>query len=215
MKIEPGSKWVMTGDSITDSGRARPIGEGLFGALGTGYVSMIDGLIRATYPESNIRIVNTGQSGDNVADLKARWLSDVVALKPDWLSVMIGTNDVWRQFDVPLQPEAHVLPNRYEEIYEELIVQTKPSLKGLILATPFYIEPNRSDAMRARIDEYGEIVRRLATKHDSVFVDTQAAFDRVMESIYPATIAWDRVHPNQIGVAILAKAFLKAIDFEW
>jgi lysophospholipase L1-like esterase len=108
-----------------------------------------------------------------------------------------------------------VLPDRYQAIYEELIAQTKPTLKGLILATPFYIEPNRSDPMRKRMDEYGEIVKALAARHDAIFVDTQAAFDQVLEYIYPATIAWDRVHPNHIGVAILAKAFLSAVGFDW
>jgi hypothetical protein len=38
MLIAPHSKVVMTGDSITDCGRARPVGEGLGGALGNGYV---------------------------------------------------------------------------------------------------------------------------------------------------------------------------------
>jgi len=146
--------------------------------------------------------------------LQARWPTDVLEIKPDWLSIMIGTNDVWRQFDCPLQPETHVLSDRYEAIYEELITQTKPLLKGLILATPFYVEPNRTDPMRKRMDEYGEIVKSLAARHDAILVDTQAAFDRVLEHIYPATIAWDRVHPNHIGVAVLAKAFLHAVGFE-
>ncbi len=44
MRIEAGSKLVMIGDSITDTERARPVGEGLFGALGRGYVSFVDGL---------------------------------------------------------------------------------------------------------------------------------------------------------------------------
>jgi hypothetical protein len=34
MIIQPGSKLIMIGDSITDSGQARPVGEGLFDALG-------------------------------------------------------------------------------------------------------------------------------------------------------------------------------------
>ena len=34
MKIAPHSKVVFIGDSITDCERARPVGEGLFGALG-------------------------------------------------------------------------------------------------------------------------------------------------------------------------------------
>ena len=46
-------------------------------------------------------------------------------------------------------------------------------------------------------------------------VDTQAAFDEVLETYYPATIGWDRVHPNQTGNMILARAFLKSVGFQW
>src|SRR5579883_725116 len=191
MKLSQGTKLVMIGDSITDCGRAQPVGEGLFDALGKGYVSLIDALLGAVFPDLGVRIVNMGTSGNTVRDLKARWQRDVIDLKPDWLSVMIGINDVWRQFDLPKQLEAGVPLDAYEATLNELVAQTKPLLKGLILATPFYIEPNRDDAMRRRMDEYGAVVKRLAHKHDAVFVDTQAAFDEVLKHYYAATLAWD------------------------
>ena len=37
-------KLVILGDSITDCGRARPVGEGLPGALGNGYVNLFDAM---------------------------------------------------------------------------------------------------------------------------------------------------------------------------
>ena len=49
----------------------------------------------------------------------------------------------------------------------------------------------------------------------TVFVDTQAAFDRLLTTYYPATINWDRVHPNPTGSALLARVFLAAIGFDW
>jgi len=215
MKLSQGTKLVMIGDSITDCGRAQPVGEGLFDALGKGYVSLIDALLGAVFPDLGVRIVNMGTSGNTVRDLKARWQRDVIDLKPDWLSVMIGINDVWRQFDLPKQLEAGVPLDAYEATLNELVAQTKPLLKGLILATPFYIEPNRDDAMRRRMDEYGAVVKRLAHKHDAVFVDTQAAFDEVLKHYYAATLAWDRVHPTLTGHMVLARAFLSALDFSW
>ena len=85
MLIESGSKLVMIGDSITDCGRAQPVGEGLFGAIGNGY------------------------------------------------SIMIGTNDVWRQFDSPLQSELHVPYDKFESTLDVLVRDTLPTLKGLVL----------------------------------------------------------------------------------
>jgi len=211
MRLEPESKLVMIGDSITDCGRARPVGEGLFDALGNGYVQYVDALLGAIRPQMRIRVVNMGVSGDTVRHLYARWQTDVLNLRPQWLSVMIGANDVWRQFDSPLQKEIHVGLDEYESTLDRLIAQTLPHIQGLVLMTPFYIEPNRRDPMRARMDEYGAAVRRLAAKHGALLADTQAAFDAALEHYYPATLGWDRVHPNHIGHMIIARCFLDAI----
>lgn len=215
MVIQPGSKLVMIGDSITDSDRARPVGEGLFEAGGKGYVSLVDALLTSTIPGQRIRVVNMGCSGNNVRDLKARWQSDVLDLKPDWLSICIGINDVWRQFDLPLQPESHVPLDEYTRTLDELVTRTQPKLRGLILMTPYFIESNRADPMRATMDRYGKAVRQLAEKYQAILVDTQAAFDAVLAHVHPMTLAWDRVHPTRVGHMILARAFLQAIGYSW
>src|SRR6187549_1184127 len=115
LRLQKGEKLVMIGDSITDVGRARPIGEGRADdALGRGYVMMVDALLGAVYPERMIRVINMGVSGNTTRDLKTRWQTDVLDLKPDRLSIMIGANDVWRQFDTPL-PEYAVPPGEFED----------------------------------------------------------------------------------------------------
>jgi lysophospholipase L1-like esterase len=214
MKIAPGSKLLFIGDSITDAER-NPQGEGLFDALGKGYVAQVDALLGIVYHRHAVRVVNKGISGHTVRDLKARWQQDVLDHRPDWLSINIGINDVWRQFDLPHMKELHIGIQEYEETLNELIDRSRPSLKGLILMTPYYIEPNKSDAMRAMMDEYGAAVKRSAARTGAVFVDTQSAFDTVLKSYYPATLAWDRVHPTTKGVMVISRAFLNAVDFDW
>jgi lysophospholipase L1-like esterase len=214
VKLSTGDKLVFIGDSITDCGRARPAGEGR-DALGNGYVSLVAALLTAVCPERRIRVVNMGISGNTVRHLKARWETDVLELRPDWLSIMIGINDVWRQFDQPLLPHTHVYIEEYEATLRALVAETRPTLKGLVLMTPFYIEPGRDDAMRATMDRYGAVVRRAAAEHDAVFVDTQAAFDAVLRHLYPAVLAGDRVHPGAAGHMVLARAFLNAVGFRW
>jgi lysophospholipase L1-like esterase len=215
MLVSARSKFLFIGDSITDAGRNRPVAEGLFDPLGKGYVAQVNALLNAAYPDRPIRVTNTGCSGNTVRDLKARWQTDVLDLKPDWLSIMIGTNDVWRQFDLPLFPEAAVSPEEYEQTLDALVGATKPQLKGLVLLTPFYLEPQQSDAMRARMDEYGRIVLAVAKKHGAIGVDTQAAFDRALKHQHSSCLSWDRVHPNSIGHMIIARAVLDAIGFVW
>ncbi len=212
MKIPCNRMLLMIGDSITDCGRVRPIAESVGWDLGNGYVALVNALLGATCPEQKIRIRNMGVSGNNVRDLAARWQADVLDARPDWLSIMIGINDVWRQFDSPLQVEWHVRLDEYASTLEQLVGATRPQLEGLVLLTPYFIEPNRADPMRAMMDQYGEVVRDLARRYDAVFVDIQAAFDEVLTKVHPMALAGDRVHPTLAGHMIIAQAFLKALQ---
>lgn len=214
MIFEKGNKILFIGDSISDYDRARPVGEGLFDAWGKSYVANVGALLGCTYPELHLRIVNMGIGGNQVRDLEARWQTDVMDQRPDWVSVLIGINDVWRQFDSPTIPESHVSEASFRETYERLIQRTLPTVRGMILMTPYFMEPNRLDPMRARMDAYGAIVRELAEKYGLIFVDLQAAWDRLFEHMHPCAIAWDRIHPNQIGCMYIARQFLAAIGFD-
>ena len=211
MLFEKNDTVLFIGDSISDYDRAKPVGEGLFNAWGHSYVACAGALLNCMYPELGLRVVNMGISGNQVRDLKARWQSDVLDRKPDWVSVLIGINDVWRQFDSPQMPECHVLPEEYERTYRELIERTLPHVKGMILMTPYYMEPNTRDPMRARMDQYGAIVKKLAEEFSLTFVDLQAGWDRLFQYMHSTNIAWDRVHPNQTGCMYIAKQFLSAV----
>ena len=216
MHLPDHAKLLFIGDSITDAGR-EPDGEPTpWGSpgLGRGYVSLVESWLVATRAEARIRVLNRGTSGNTVLDLARRWQADVLDLKPDFVCVLIGINDVWRQFDTPLRTETHVLPEIYGHTLASLVSRTLPALPpggGLLLASPFFIEPNRADPMRVRMDEYGAIVRRTAASHGAHFLDTQAAFDAVLAHVHPMSLAWDRIHPQPAGHMILARAFLSAL----
>ena len=214
MLFEKDDMVLFIGDSISDYERARPVGEGLFNAWGHSYVACAGALLNCMYPELGLRVVNMGIGGNQIRDLKVRWQSDVLDLHPDWVSVLIGINDVWRQFDCPQMPETHVPLEEYEETYEELIKETLPQVKGMILMTPYYMEPNTADPMRARMDEYGAVVKKLAEKYQLTFVDLQTGWDRLFQHMHSTNIAWDRVHPNQTGCMYIAKQFLSAVGAE-
>jgi lysophospholipase L1-like esterase len=213
VKIHPNSTLLMIGDSITDCGRVSPAAEIVRDSLGYGYVKLIHNMLAATCPRQHIHIINGGISGNTVRNLAARWQSDVLDLKPDWLSILIGINDVWPKFD-PCQPdEWYVSIEEYEYTLEHLIRTTRPQLKGIVLMTPYCIEPNRADPMRAMMDRYGDVVRRLAGQYQAILVDTQAAFEEFLTEVSPLTLALDRVHLKPAGHMILAEAFLKAVEY--
>lgn len=208
-------KIVFTGDSVTDMDRKRPIGEGISDNLGRGYVRVIESLISAYYPEVFLRIANTGCSGNTSRHLLERFQTDVIDLKPDYISICIGINDVWRQFDMPAFPEAAVFPDEYESNVEKMIVMSKNAAKGVFILSPYYIEPDSDDYMRNRMNEYVEICRKLSEKHGCVFIDLQKMFEDYCKIRHSSFIAWDRVHPNQIGATLIAREFLRHVDFDY
>lgn len=215
MIFKQNSKVVMIGDSITDCNRTRPIGEGNQGAHGDGYVNLINAFLSITYPKQNIRIVNMGISGNTVRDLNNRWQTDVFDLNPDYVSIMIGINDVWRQLDRPYGVEKHVSIDEYRSTLENLIKATKSRVQEVILISPYFIELNKFDKMRQMMDEYRGVVKSLALKYQTHYVDVQDAFDDVLSHFHSSYFAWDRVHPNTAGHMLIAKAFLTGIGFDW
>ena len=58
-------------------------------------------------------------SGNKVVDLRNRWQKDAIEMKPDWLSILIGLNDVRRAGNsaVPLQ--------KWEEDYRFMLEHSR------------------------------------------------------------------------------------------
>ena len=116
---------------------------------------------------------------------------------------------------MPLYPGEHIGLEEYENNLVQMINSISDKVKGIVLCTPFFIESNTEDAMRKRMDEYSVVVKKLSDNYNTVFVDTQAAFNEALNCQYSAKLSWDRVHPNNTGHMIIARAFLKAIGYEF
>jgi lysophospholipase L1-like esterase len=215
MIFENYDRIVFAGDSVTDMQSNNPVGEGLFDSLGFGYVRIVSNLLASCYPELTIRVTNSGISGHTSRNLLERFDRDVVDLNPDWVSICIGINDVWRQFDLPAFRKEHILPEEYERNVEEMILKVKGKVKGIFILSPYLMEPNENDMMRKRMDEYVAICARLAEKHGCIYVDFQKMYADYCSIRHSSYIAWDRVHPNQIGSTLMAKEFLKHCDFDF
>lgn len=215
MIFENYDRIVFAGDSVTDMGSTQPVGEGLFDNVGRSYVRVVENMLASYYPEVNVRVTNSGISGNTSRDLLARFDRDVVDLSPDWVSICIGINDVWRQFDCPAMRDTHVLPDEYEKNVEEMLLKVKDKAKGVFLITPYIIEPNSDDMMRKRMNEYVEICVRLAEKHGCVLVNFQKMYEDYCKIRHSSYIAWDRIHPNQVGATLMAREFLKYCDFDY
>ena len=114
---------LFQGDSITDCGRSRdvvPVNTG----LGNGYALMIAAQLLSARPTEGLRFVNRGISGNRIVDLYARIKADVINLKPDILSVLIGVNDTWHEFG---SGNGVAVP-KFERVFREFLAETREAL---------------------------------------------------------------------------------------
>jgi lysophospholipase L1-like esterase len=206
---QAGQTIVMTGDSITDCGRFEDPQ-----ALGYGYVRQTVGLVRARYPERHLHILNTGIGGNCVDDLQGRWQADVLDHQPDWVTIMIGINDLHRTKDGIKE----LPPTAFEDGYRDILDQTRALGARLVLIDPFFMAlAADGDAYRAevldRLPGYLAVVAKLAAEFEAIHVRTQEAWRRVLAT-YPAS-GWcdEPVHPNNDGHFVMASALLAALGF--
>jgi lysophospholipase L1-like esterase len=133
-------KLLFIGDSITDCGRRNEP----FAPYGQGYVHLARAFLLARYPELGLEVVNRGIGGNTVRDLAARWETDVIAEQPDWLSVKIGINDVWRT--IAGRTGEAVPLTEYRSTYTALLQQTRERTSArLILMEPYVVAPPVGD----------------------------------------------------------------------
>ena len=195
---------VFAGDSTTDACKGAD-------GLGNGYVRIVRNALVAFRPCQEFTIVNAGISGNKSADLLERWDRDVTAHKPDIVFCMIGINDVWRHFDYFDPSDKFVSAETYEQNLEKICEKAK-EVERFMFMLPFYMESNRADEMRTMTDQFAAVMKNVAKKYGRPVLDTQSAFDEYMKSRSGQSISWDRVHPNEFGSMLLARAILKEIN---
>lgn len=196
------------GDSITDCGRREP----LFAPLGDGYVRVIHDLLQAGYPELKLSVVNKGISGDTVLDLKSRWKTDVLNIKPDWLFIYIGINDVWRFYEGD-RDEAVALPEftkAYKVIIDNALTNTTATIR---LISPFLAENDTNAPFRAKLGVYQEEIDKIGEEFEIPVVHLQPAVDWAMLSKPWDYWTNDRVHPTREGHMLIALTILRACGF--
>ena len=198
---------VFIGDSITDAGRL----EKPYRPLGYGYVHFVANWLLAKYPELNLNIINTGVSGNTIRDLKRRWEKDCLNHKPKILSVMIGINDVCRQYNN--RPDDAVLHDEYELTYKQLLSQLKENFNcQLVLMEPFLLCDNKENPVYNTLKDYIDTVDDLAKQFDAILVPLQKTIDKKIKTISPNLWSDDMVHPFLWAHAWIAQRWLEATE---
>ena len=207
---------LFMGDSITDCSRSRE--NDTF--KGYGYVTMTVGELNAREPYT-YTCYNRGISGNRIVDVYARMRQDLINLKPDYLSILLGVNGVWHECNYQNGVDAE----KFEMVYDLLLTEIRRELPNvkIMLLEPFFLPgfathdvpecPGRLEFYKQEIPLRQAAVARLAKKHNTVFVPLQEIFDR-LEATAPGEGHWlrDGVHPTAAGHTILKNEWLKAFE---
>ena len=206
---------LFQGDSITDCGRNRE-NDG----LGLGYANFVTAALTAREPDRYI-CKNRGISGNRVVDLYARIKLDMINLKPDYMSILIGVNDVWHE----VSRQNGVDADKFEMVYCLMIEELKqalPQLKIMILG-PFVLPgsatvdteevPDRLSYFQREVALRAEAAKRVAEKYDLTYVPLQEVFDKANADA-PEMGYWlrDGVHPTAAGHELIKREWLKAYE---
>jgi acyl-CoA thioesterase-1 len=203
MLIEANERILFTGDSITDCGRVREDA----GHLGFGYAALTAAHLQARLASPGLKIFNRGISGDRVCDLLKRVESDLLALQPTVVSILIGINDTWRRYDRNDPTDAKT----YERDYRILLEKIEQHLEArVVLLEPFVLHvPEDRHAWREDLNPKIDVVRKLALEFGAELLPLDGLFAQAATQAPPAYWAADGVHPSAAGHALIAETWLE------
>ena len=202
---------VFMGDSVTDCGRPNNMGaDNPNNGFGPGYPNLIGSKLLGEHPEDDWTIYNRGVGGHRIVDLYARWKIDALNLNPDYISILIGVNDVWHE----KIRQNGVEPPRFEMFYRMLLdwsLEILPNVK-FILMEPFVLEFGNVTG-RDWVEDVAvlaRIVRKVAREYGAAFVPLQKAFHDAVKRAPQEYWLLDGVHPRPAGHQLIANAWAKA-----
>jgi lysophospholipase L1-like esterase len=205
--LRDGDKVVFYGDSIT---------------CGEWYPTLIETYVLTRFPAWRNRFFMRGVSGDNAGNHK-RFARDVVDIKPDALTFMMGYNDAGhRRFEpeklakfienVTLAVGAARAANPQMRI---LLASPTPS-ETAVSDDPFWVA---RDAYPYALLRFGQEEARLAPRLGVGFVDMSTLYGQTMGLGYVMArkafgLSRDGVHPQQEGQSFIAYHFLRGMGTE-
>lgn len=221
-----GKRVLFIGDSITDGAwgnskvwntpSAQRNHNDMNHIYGHGYMMIAASHYEALYPEKGWTFWNRGISGNTLDDLAARWQDDVLALKPDIVSILIGTNDVDKALregrGIDTVEWAARLGGLLDKVREE-----NPQAR-FVLCTPFVAKAGKIgeredyDERKRMIQEICDVIKETGERYHA----TMVPFDELVEKTVSSTPElptsywiWDGIHPTPAMHYRMAKMWIE------
>ncbi len=199
---------LFQGDSITDAGRSRENDD----FVGIGYPLLVKASLGFEEP-TKYEFKNRGVSGNRVVDVYARIKNEIINLKPDVMSILIGVNDVWHEL---AESPNGIDAEKYYKLYDMLIEEVKQALPDIriMIMEPFVLKACATEGnwefFDTEVKKRAVMAKKIAQKHGLVFVPLQEGFDKLCESAKPSYWLSDGVHPTAMGHEYIKNQWLKA-----
>ena len=205
---------LFQGDSITDCGRGNSIS-----GFGDGYAMLVTAQLGFECP-GEYTFYNKGISGNRIVDVYARIKEDIINLKPDYMSLLIGVNDVWHEFD----RHNGVAAEKFEKIYDMLISEIKEELPNIkiVILEPFCLrasatentekDPDKWNIFSTEVKKRAEKAKKIAEKYELPFITLQDKFDEVAKTTGNTYWLFDGVHPTLMGHELIKREWLKVFN---
>lgn len=208
-------KILFQGDSITDCDRVRTSQN----SMGDGYACLVKSQLSFEHPEK-YTFYNRGVAGDRIVDVYARIKADILNLEPDYISFLVGVNDVSHE----IYNQNGVSADKFEKIYGMMIEEIRevlPNVKMMILE-PFCLRgkttdndnrvPNMWQITNREVREVAKRARRVAEKYGIPFVPLQDKFDELASQTGNDYWLKDGVHPTAAGHELIKREWIRAFE---
>jgi acyl-CoA thioesterase-1 len=200
LPFQAGQTVVGVGDSITDDLQS--------------WLEIVRHLLEKQRAQDGIRVVNGGLSAHTTAMVLRRFVTNVVALKPDWIICLLGGNDGTRIGPEPNKPQVSLEETAKNLEAMRRIAREQTRAKWVWITPPTYNEqrassfpPFQMGQSAFRNDDIAAIGDLVRGREDTV-VDIQAVFGTPAA---PELQGPDGVHPSLVGQRAIAKAFVERL----
>ncbi len=185
---------VSFGDSITKGWPYQP--HELNGSRGGPFPLELERLLRLQNPGSDIVVRNYGIGGENTFESVSRLNGVLANTRPNWVTIMIGTNDLWTGIS-PNSTAANIgfMVDRVRAwgaraAVSNLLPSTYPGHPGHLIPT-----------------HYNPAIEQVIAARGVAFNDVYSIF-----SPHWATTTRDGIHPNYAGYLLLGQTFCSVIS---